>query len=233
MDVKKPTQGALPTNVAIPKGTRVDIESQQDFTRFQFPSTINASAKYLIYLHGKIIEDQGIPAVSFEFGEYEYLEILEKLESFGFKVISEVRAKNTDGVAYAEKVSKQVNTLLDAGVQPQNITIVGASKGGGIAIYASHQINNPEIRYVIMAICNPEENADLIQSGISLTGNVLSIYDSEDTFAGSCRELFEYSEGKGLSGSKEIILNVGSGHGILYKPLEEWILPVVTWANSR
>ena len=43
-----------------------------DFTRFQFPTTISASAKYLIYLHGKIVEDQGIPAVSPEFGEYEY-----------------------------------------------------------------------------------------------------------------------------------------------------------------
>lgn len=50
---------------------------------------------------------------------------------------------------------------------------------------------------------------------------------------GRCRELFEYSEGKGLSGSKEIILNVGSGHGILYQPLEEWILPVVTWTKGK
>ena len=145
-----------------------------------------------------------------------------------------MRAKNTDGLEYAEKVRGQVNALLNlTASHPQNITIVGASKGGGIAIYAAHLIENPEIRYVIIAICNPVVTADLIQSGISLTGNVLSIYDSEDTFAGSCRELFEYSEDKGLSGSKEIILNVGSGHGILYQPLEEWILPVVTWANSR
>jgi hypothetical protein len=203
-----------------------------DFSKYTFPISIDPNQKYLFYLHGKIIEDQGIPAVSPEFGEYEYLEILEKLESFGFTVISEVRAKNTDGVAYAERVSRQVNTLLDAGIPPQNITMVGASKGGGIAIYASHLIDNPEIRYVIMAICNPEVNADLVQSGISLTGKVLSIYDSEDTFAGSCRELFNFSEGKGLTGSKEIILNVGSGHGILYKPLDDWMKPVKEWAEG-
>jgi hypothetical protein len=33
-----------------------------------------------------------------------------------------------------------------------------------------------------------------------------------------------------LSDSKEIILNVGTGHGILYKPLDDWMMPVKDWA---
>jgi CubicO group peptidase (beta-lactamase class C family) len=43
---------------------------------YTFPETIDPAGQYLFYLHGKIIEDQGIPAVSEEFGEYEYEAIL-------------------------------------------------------------------------------------------------------------------------------------------------------------
>ncbi len=122
--------------------------------------------------------------------------------------------------------------MLDGGVPAENIFVVGASKGGGIAINASHLIGNPDIRYVIMAICSPEEIAGLKQSGVTLSGKVLSIYDSSDTLAGSCSDLFNFSKDKGLSGSKEIMLNVGTGHGILYKPLEEWMKPVKEWAEG-
>ena len=229
LGINKSTSDVLPSIVAIPKETSADIDINPDFTRFQFPTTISASTMYLIYLHGKIIEDQGIPAVSPEFGEYEYQAILEKLESYGFTVISEPRAKNTDGLEYAKKVSDQIRKLLDAGVPPENISVIGASKGGGIAIYVSHLLDNPEIRYVIMAICSPEEIAVLNQRGVTLSGRVLSIYDSADTLAGSCQELFDYSKGMGLSEFREVVLHVGTGHGILYKPLDEWVKPVMDW----
>jgi len=69
---------------------------------------------------------------------------------------------------------------------------------------------------------------------MSLYGNVLSIYDFADTeYAGSCKELYKYSEGKGLARHDEIVLHVGSGHGILYQPLDEWVVPVVEWANGE
>jgi hypothetical protein len=72
-------------------------------TSYAFPISIDPTKQYLFYLHGKIIEDQGIPAISPEFGEYQYEAILDKLSSFGFVVISEQRPKNTDGIAYARK----------------------------------------------------------------------------------------------------------------------------------
>ena len=49
-----------------------------------FPDTIDPQNQYMFYLHGKIIEDQGIPAISPDFGEYEYAAILEKLGGYGF-----------------------------------------------------------------------------------------------------------------------------------------------------
>ena len=200
-----------------------------DLSRFDFPKTIDPDEKYLFYLHGKIIEDQGNPAVSPDFGEYEYGSILEKLAGYGFTVISEPRPINTDGVEYAKKIAGQVLILLDAGVPPENISMIGASKGGGIAIYASNLIGNLDIKYVIMAICSPEEIAVLKQRGVTLSGRVLSIYDSADTLAGSCQELFDYSKGMGLTEFREVVLHVGMGHGILYKPLDEWVKPVMDW----
>ena len=73
----------------------------------------------------------------------------------------------------------------------------------------------------------------MIQGEVALHGNVLSIYDSADEYAGSCADLFAYSEGKGLARHKEIVLHIGTGHGILYQPLDEWVLPVVAWAGGR
>jgi hypothetical protein len=71
-----------------------------------------------------------------------------------------------------------------------------------------------------------------VHNQMHLYGNVLAIYDSADTeYAGSCEELFEYSEGKGIARHDEIVLHIGTGHGILYKPLDEWILPTVQWAQ--
>ena len=219
-----------PTNLPVnPIAPGLQSSLTPDYSKFVFPISLDPNQRYLFYLHGKIIEDQGIPAVSPEFGEYQYEVILDSLAGYGFRVISEPRKKDTNPLAYAKQIVAQVNDLLRAGVPPGNITVVGVSKGGGIAILASNLLGNPDIRYVIMAICSPDEIAGLKKSGVTLSGKVLSIYDSADTLAGSCGDLFDFSEGKGLSGSKEIVLNVGTGHGIIYKPLRDWLQPIREW----
>jgi hypothetical protein len=223
-----------PTNSIVPTSTSQQPSSTPYISAYAFPKSIGPAKRYLFYLHGRIIEDQGIPAISPDYGEYEYGAILEKLSAYGFVVISEQRSKDTDVVDYAGKIKEQVAILLDAGVPASNITVVGASKGAAIAIYVSHFLRNEEVNYVIMGICHPDEVGALRQGQIFLTGNVLSIYDSTDTlFAGSCQDLFSFSEGRGISRYDELVLNVGTGHGILYKPLDEWVLPVVQWANDE
>jgi hypothetical protein len=205
-----------------------------DLSAYTFPDSIDPTAKYLFYLHGRIVEDQGIHAVSPDFGEYQYMAILEKFSSHGFVVISEQRPKNADSMKSAEKVVGQVKALLDAGVAAKNITVVGASKGAAITIEVSHLLENEEVNFVIMGICHPDTVAEFKRKGTSLYGNVLSIYDFADTeYAGSCEKLFEYSEGRGLARHDEIVLQVGAGHGVLYKPLDEWVVPAVEWANGE
>jgi hypothetical protein len=203
-----------------------------DISKYAFRESIDSTNQFLFYLHGKIIEDQGVPAVSPDYGEYEYQAILEKLRSYGFVVFSEQRSKSTDSKAYARRIAEQVTALLDAGVPTENITVLGASQGAWITVYVSHFLENEKLNFVIMAICHPDNVEEFKQDEIFLYGNVLSMYDHADELAGSCQELFSFSEGKGISKHEEVVLNVGTGHGILYEPVEQWITPVIQWAGK-
>lgn len=186
----------------------------------------------MFYLHGKIVEDQGIHAVSPVYGGYEYLAILDRLQANNFVVISRLRPKNADPETSARMIQQQVNQLVEAKVPPENITIVGASKGAGIAVSTSYLLKDSKINYVLLGFCAPDTVKELRQRKISLYGNFLTIYDSIDTEAGSCQELFDISDGKGIGRHNEIVLHIGTGHGILFKPLDEWLIPTVEWARG-
>jgi hypothetical protein len=168
------------------------------------------------------------------FGEYRYGEILESLESYGFVVVSEQRPKNTDGMKYAVRVVGQVAELTRSGVPPSSITVVGASKGAATAAAVSYLVGNSEVNYVLLGACHADQINALEQLGVVLSGNALAIRDASDTeYSGSCEELFAASEGKGLGRHSELVLQVGTGHGILYQPLADWVVPTVRWANQE
>ncbi len=219
---------------AIPTSTQTAAPAAYQATGYEFPTSNNPASRYLFYLHGKIIEDAGLPAVSPQFGEYDYTGILKALEGHGFVVISEQRPKNTDAETYARRVVRQVDTLLKAGVPAGNISVVGASKGADIAATVSFLLPDPAINYVLIGTCHPDTVEAWKSSGSQFHGNVLTIRDEADLeYSGSCHELFEISRGKGFGRHREIVLHVGTGHGILYRPLDDWILPTVEWARKQ
>jgi hypothetical protein len=227
----RPAATSVPTRTSdeTPQGTSSALAD-----RYRFPTQIDPTKRYLFYMHGKIIEDQGLPAISPEFGQYQYEEILDALESYGFVVISEQRPKDADGWEYARRGASQVGELLTAGVPPGSITVVGASKGASIAAGVSYLVGNPDVNYVLLGSCHPSLIEQWKQQGVTLSGNVLAIRDAaDDEFSGSCAELFNLSQGKGLSRRDELVLHVGTGHGILYHPMPEWVLPTVHWANQE
>ncbi len=202
-------------------------------TRYDFPASVDPTSRFMFYLHGKIIEDVGLPAVSPVFGEYDYGGILKALEGHGFVVISEQRSKDTDVDAYARRLVGQVSTLLNAGVPAGNITVVGASKGAYIAATVSFLLHEPALNYVLISTCHPDAVEAWKDAGSQFHGNVLTIRDVADLeYSGSCEELFRSSEGQGLGRHQEIVLHVGTGHGILFKPLDDWLLPTVDWAEK-
>lgn len=196
------------------------------------PRAPDPAARYLFYLHARIVEDEGLPAISPEHGEYQYGAILDRLASFGFVVVSEVRPQGANSTAYAERVASQVDALLRAGVPPDHVTVVGASKGAYIAALVSHAVPSPKVRYVLLSMCDAETVAYMIEQGTRLHGEVLALRDAADTpaLAGSCSALFTFSRQMGRH--HEIVVDVGTGHGILYQPLDAWVLPTVQWAQE-
>ena len=193
------------------------------------PERVDPKARYLFYLHGLIVENEGVRPTSPRFGVYEYGEILEEFKSRGFVVIGEARPKGTDPLEYGAKVAAQVRTLLGAGVPPGHVTVAGASRGGAIAMVASTLLKNRRVRFAVMASCGDFEVYKKFK--VDLWGEVLSVYDFKDDVAGTCADFFKRSGG--ISRRKEVVVRLGLGHGILYRPLKEWVEPVSAWASGE
>jgi len=192
----------------------------------EVPEVIDPDARYLIYLHGAIIERAGVRPTHPEFGVYEYREILEVFAERGFVVISEARPAGTDGTAYATTVADQVRALITGSVPPEHITVVGFSKGGGIAITASSLLANDRLNFVFMGACGPWLGSRL---EIVPRGRLLALSEASDDLVGSCEGLFARAAGDGER--KEITVELGGGHGAFYRPRPEWIDPVIEWAD--
>jgi dienelactone hydrolase len=191
------------------------------------PKTLDKTGRYLIYLHGRIIEDKGPRPTDSRWGVYEYRQILEELASERVIVISEQRAANTDMDRYAAHVVDQLRQLLAAGVPPEHISVVGFSKGGGIAIRTSALLQNPRVNFVLLAACG---DGDFSKSDLKLWGRVLSIYEASDEIGQSCMQLFAKS---GATGERsETRLAIGGGHGVFYRPQSAWLTPLRRWIQQ-
>ena len=189
-----------------------------------FPTTPDPGARYVVYLHGRIIEDQGRAATSPEFGRYELDAILRALARPGVVVVGEVRPQGADPAAAAAHVVTELRRLREAGVPAASLAVVGASKGGLIAMLASTQHADRDTAWVLMGNCNQwvRDHYD-----VRLHGRVLSIHEASDDVGGSCEPIFAASPE--LAARREIRLTTGRGHGFLYQPLAEWVEPAVEW----
>jgi len=180
----------------------------------------------IYYLHGKIVEDLGPRGVSPRFGAYDYPGIITAFRQAGFNVISEIRPKDTDVSSYADKVVADVRRQIAQGTPPDEITVIGASKGAVIASLVSTRLKMPKVHYVLLAACN---DWLLKEMKPRLTGKVLSIYEASDEIGGSCRALAKQSPE--LRRFDEVRLNTGLGHGMVYRPLKQWVRPAIAWAK--
>ncbi len=183
--------------------------------------------KHIFYLHGMIIEVQGINAVSPDFGPYEYTEIIEALEETGATVHHEVRTKETDFYEFGKKVSEEIDALIKAGVSPSDISVIGASKGGIMAMYISN-INKSNINYVLLA-----SNSDYTEKTFDwyLHGSILGIYEASDTVAGKDYK-FWINRSKDAIRFEQLQIDTGLNHGFLYRPIDAWMGPAMKWINS-
>jgi hypothetical protein len=190
----------------------------------EMPGEIDPSDRYLFYLHGRIIEEKGVRPTHPRFGVYEYEKILEAFADRGFVVISEVRPSGADVASWAGRVANQVRRLIDGGVPPDHVTVVGFSKGGVIAIFASSELANDQLNFVFMGACGPwiKGQPDLVPRG-----RLLALRDSTDDLVGPCAPLFARGGDGGIQ--REVVTDLGGGHGAYYRPHSAWVDEVTAW----
>jgi hypothetical protein len=119
-----------------------------------------------------------------------------------------------------------VNLLIAKGVKPENITLLGFSRGGVITIRVSHYLKSQQVRFGLLAACprDIEDGAEL-----RLYGRVYSMFETSDS-VGSCQFLIDQSPQ--VTSFKELAISTGQGHGAFYRPLDEWVIPVKAWLNK-
>src|SRR5262245_32263210 len=192
------------------------------------PARIDTRASYLIYLHGRIVEEKGARPTDERFGVYEYQQILDTLTTSGATVIAEQRPLNTDFREFGAHVADQVRRLLAAGVPAQRISVVGFSKGGGIAIITSALLANDRINYVLLGACG---DWVLNRDDVNVRGRILSIYEKSDELGTSCQPLF--AQARAGPQTREVVIQTGLGHGAFYRPRREWLEPLFAWVRLR
>ncbi len=182
----------------------------------------------LYYFHGKIVEDQGLAAESAKYGKYEYTDVLQALRELGFDVRSEIREKNTDAKAFAHKKASEIQSLLSSGFNEKNLYLLGASKGGQIAIEIQQILKNPDIKTILLASLFPRTVQD---QSYQLYGHVLFLYDDEDTLVARKPDLIVKRSPK-LKSFQQKSFSLGLGHGLLFRPEPAWINAIRAWKQA-
>ena len=186
--------------------------------------------RHLIYLHGRIVqEQQGARPRHPEYGHYELEAILRTFREKGFTVEAEIRPKTASVSDSADKVVAKVRALLTQGVPADRINVVGASMGAAIALTAAARLQEPKVRFAVLGPClSAQVPAFLASEGKRPSGRILAIRETSDDI-GPCAPWKGDHDAESPLVAREIVLETGLKHGFLYRPLPEWVDPVVEW----
>jgi alpha-beta hydrolase superfamily lysophospholipase len=189
--------------------------------------------RHVIYVHGRIVQEQESARPKHEqHGYYEFDAIAEAFRKRGFAVTAERRKKGTTVADGADHVVNQVRALLDKGVPPERITVIGASMGAAITQRVAARLQEPGVRFVVMGPCIATSfGAVASEEGRAPAGRILSIRDESDVPSSTCPAWSASSNSVSLQ-AKELVIDTGLGHGYLYRPLPEWVEPAVRWATD-
>ena len=197
------------------------------------PFKPDVEARYLFYLHSKLMEQQGIPASHKKLGDYEFLDILKRLRTEGFNVIAEWRPREARLHPYAFRTARRVKGLIEKGVPASSITVAGPDKGGNIALVVASYVGDPLVNYVILGGCFSDEMlTESFKEKFELipAGRILSIQDEGFKKRGSCAPYLTQAERGTLY--QETLLSTAEGQGVFYRPDNRWIEPLRQWAEG-
>jgi pimeloyl-ACP methyl ester carboxylesterase len=198
-------------------------------------ATDETPPRRLIYLHGRIVQvQQSARPQHPRFGYYELEKILAAFRERGFVVSGEIRPKSASVGDSADKLVAQVQRLLDSGVPGRNITVLGGSMGAGIALVASTRLQNADVRFALLGICLSQGVAQIqAAGGKAPSGHLLSIREASDESTANCSAWRSEPASPWPLVVREMVLDTGLSHGFLYRPLPEWVNPVVEWAKAH
>ena len=194
-----------------------------------------AGQRHLIYLHGRIVQDQQSARPRHpEWGYYELDKILGTFRERGFVVTGGIRPKHASLSESADRVVGQVRGLLASGVPGSRITIVGGSMGAAVALLASVRLQDPELDFCVLGACLSQSVPLLVaEHGKKPAGRFLAFRERSDETSEPCPAWSDDEAGRVTLVVREIVIHTGQSHGFLYRPLPEWVEPFVEWAASR
>jgi hypothetical protein len=203
------------------------------------PAHPDRSARSAIYLHNVALDrtpDDPERRARFD-------RVTRKLADEGLQVIAEVRPVGTiqkvpqDLERYAQKVAGQVSQLLAAGVPPQQINVIGYSRGATLALLVSTYVKSSSIGYVVIAGCMNDSGAFkqlvpvLMGYAERFDGQFLAITEESDKDFGSCSPYFARATARPVF--TEQLAVTGKGHVFAMEPDDSWVRPTVSWFNGR
>lgn len=191
--------------------------------------------RHLIYLHGRIVQDeQSARPKHPEWGYYELEEILATLRARGFVVTGEMRPKDATLDGSAERVALQVRALRASGVPLERITILGGSMGAAIALRAALRLQEPGLRLAVLGACLSLTVPGLVEEyGRAPAGRLLTVRDTSDETSEPCPTWKDDPARYPSLRAREVVIATGQSHGFLYRPLPEWVEPFMEWAALR
>ncbi len=196
------------------------------------PDSIDTDKHYLFYIHDDIVSTFNMAPEDPDYGVYDYAGIVNRFATEGFTVIAYPRQKGTHPYVFADETIGEIRKLLDAGVPPAHVSIVGAGTGGGIAILITTKLRNPDLQIVLLATCTDPFIRFWKAQNELLSGNVLSIYHPGSERR-SCRDFLEYCLSNGVRRYEEIALPESSDPGFYYRATTDWVVPAILWASGK
>jgi hypothetical protein len=154
--------------------------------------------------------------------------IVQSLSDMGFAVSTLATTGETDAT-YARRVAREVRALLDQGVAPEDITVVGAGTGTPVAVLASAATGHRRVNFVLLGDCDPQMKNDY-PGGFRMAGRVLGIRDAADADSDSCRPL--WTGAPRVSARQDLVLNTRFGEALFDAPRIEWTQPLMEWSTG-
>lgn len=193
-----------------------------------------AAQRHLIYLHGRIVQVEQDPRPEHpEYGVYELQEILNAFQEHGFVVHGGIRPESATVTSAADQVVEEIRALLASGVPADRITVVGGSMGGAIALLTAIRLQNPQVRFCTLGTCLSSTVRYLANvEKRDPVGRILAIREASDELTEPCPPWEDGPEESSSLLVREIVVETGLRHGFLYRPLPEWMGPLLEWTDG-